>query len=78
VAAIVYRCRQHVINLFVWPVPGAADVPASSETVAGYNVVHWTKSSTAYWAVSSLGEAELCRFAQLLSQESPATPAPHG
>jgi anti-sigma factor RsiW len=78
VAAIVYRCRQHVINLFVWPAPGAADAPASSETVAGYNIVHWTNSGMAYWAVSSLGNAELGRFARLLSQESPANPAPHG
>jgi anti-sigma factor RsiW len=78
VAAIVYRCRQHVINLFVWPAPQSTDTPAQRETLAGYNVIHWTKSGMAYWAVSSLGSDQLAQFARLVSHENPKPSMPLG
>jgi anti-sigma factor RsiW len=72
VAAVVYRRREHIINLFIFPVEHAARTLPTSETWKGYNIVHWTKSGMAYWAVSSVSSAELERFAQLLREESPA------
>jgi anti-sigma factor RsiW len=74
VAALVYRRRQHVINLFVWPTPGIPDTPASAGTHQGYNVIHWTKAGMAYWAVSSLDSAELEEFAQAVRDFHPAPP----
>ena len=71
---LVYRRRQHVINLFVWPTPGIADTPASAETHQGYNEIHWTKAGMAYWAVSSLDSPELDEFAQAVRHFHPAPP----
>ncbi len=78
VAAIVYKRRAHMINLFVWPVPQAADSPPSSEVRDGYNIAHWTRSGMTYWAVSSLNAAELLEFAADLAGTStpPASAGP--
>ncbi|HJU12198.1 MAG TPA: anti-sigma factor [Candidatus Binataceae bacterium] len=69
VAAIVYRRRQHIINLFVSPVPGATDSQPFSEKRVGYNIVGWTESGMKYWAVSSLNAAELAKFAHLVRNQ---------
>jgi anti-sigma factor RsiW len=66
----VYRRREHIINLFIFPVEHAAGTLPTSETWEGYNIVHWMKSGMAYWAVSSVSSAELERFAQLVREES--------
>jgi anti-sigma factor RsiW len=78
VAAVVYRRRQHIINLFILPAEHAADALPTSQLRGGYNIVHWTKSGITYWVVSSLSAAELGRFAELMSQESSPTPTPRG
>jgi anti-sigma factor RsiW len=64
VAAVVYRRRQHVINLFIWPSDGSGD-ESRSETNNGYQLVHWNQAGTAYWAVSDLNVSELHQFAEL-------------
>ena len=65
VAALVYKRRQHVINLFIYPDPDAADEAMSSTVKKGYNLVHWNRSAMAFWAVSDLNVDELKQFAQL-------------
>ncbi len=60
VAALVYRRRLHVINLFVWPAAGA---PADgSAAVHGYNVLHWVRDGMEWWAVSDVAAADLEEF----------------
>jgi len=76
VAAVVYRRRQHIINLFISPAEHVADTLAVTQVRGGYNIVHWTKSGMAYWAVSSVSGTELARFAQLVRDESSATSTP--
>jgi anti-sigma factor RsiW len=76
VAAVVYRRRQHIINLFISPAERAADTVPISQVRGGYNIVHWTKSGTAYWAVSSVNGAELAKFSQLVREESSTAPTP--
>jgi anti-sigma factor RsiW len=73
VAALVYRHRQHVINLFVWPhaAPDAAPVVGSD---SGYNLLSWTAGGMDFWAVSDLNAGELRQFVEL--ERSPATPPP--
>jgi len=65
VAAIVYRRRLHVINLFVRPartlsLPGG--VVARHE---GYSLVRWTAGGLEYWAVSDVDTGDLKLFRQL-------------
>jgi anti-sigma factor RsiW len=65
VAALIYQRRQHIINLFVWPMsPNVAGGPAAFAR-NGFNVVHWTDGGLEYWAVSDLNAAELNDFARL-------------
>jgi anti-sigma factor RsiW len=78
IAAVVYRRRQHIINLFISPAEHAADMLPASQVQEGYNIVHWTKSGMTYWAVSSLNAAELGQFAELVSQENSPTATPRG
>ncbi len=63
-AAVVYRRRQHVINLFVWPSGSGHATKMETETRRGYNLIHWTQSGMTYWAVSDLNAAELQEFAR--------------
>jgi len=64
-AAIVYRRRQHVVNLWVLAADGAPSQLKSSG-VEGFHVLHWGKSGAAFWAVSDLNPAELREFAMLI------------
>ena len=66
VAAVVYQCRQHMINLFIWPSERATDDGLRSATYQGYQVVHWNQIGTAYWAISDLNASELRHFTQLI------------
>jgi anti-sigma factor RsiW len=68
VAALVYMRRQHPINLFVWPAE-KTNAPINT-TRQGYNLLHWTRNATAYWAVSDLNPAELAQFRDSLIQVS--------
>lgn len=66
VAALVYKHRQHVINLFVWPDPSVgASAPRLTER-QGYNVLHWTRPGLTVWAVSDLNPTELEDFQHLV------------
>jgi len=64
VAALVYRRRQHVINLFTWP-SNSTPVDESHFSRNGYNAVHWTYRSMTCWAVSDIGMNELEQFKDL-------------
>lgn len=66
VAALVYRRRQHVINLYVWPVGVAAPVLSGSRR--GYNFVRGTSGQNEMWAVSDLNAAELAQFLDQVEQ----------
>jgi anti-sigma factor RsiW len=66
VAALVYRRRQHVINVLVWPSSGDAHGPGKPVTMQGYNLLHWSASGMNYWAISDLNATELLQFVQLL------------
>ena len=65
VAALVYKRRDHVINVFVVPA-NAADAPPRATTLQGYNLVRWTKAGMMYWAVSDLNAAELGALVDLM------------
>ena len=59
VAAVVYRRRQHLVNVFVWPA-ASNDVPrAVSAHRDGYNLVGWKQNGLQFWAVADIDAAEL-------------------
>jgi anti-sigma factor RsiW len=61
-AVIVYRRRQHVINLFCAPAPGSTPRAAVMESVHGFNVRRWSENGVNLWAVSDINADELAEF----------------
>jgi anti-sigma factor RsiW len=67
IAAIVYRRRAHVINLFVLPAPqgklmGGLQLPRLGPNPGAFSMLHWTGQGLDYWAVSDADPAELKGF----------------
>jgi anti-sigma factor RsiW len=62
VAAIVYRRRAHVINLFVLQGMGPVLRTPQLVTVQGYNILRWTEQGFNLMAVSDLAPDELEEF----------------
>jgi anti-sigma factor RsiW len=71
VAALVYRHRQHLINVFIWPEEGGRPRPVELMTRQGYAVVHWADGAMTYWAVSDVNAAELKEFCETLRLTAP-------
>ena len=77
VAALVYGRRQHMINVFLWPV-GRGRSTGSGEgafTRQGYHVLHWTTPEYNYWVASDLGLPELRDFVGLVQRGDSAAGA---
>ncbi len=60
-AALVYRRRQHVINVFVWPARNG-EAPSGAARRRGYSIVYWTAGGLEFWAVSDIDPGELETF----------------
>ncbi len=64
VAAIVYRRRVHIINLFCAPAPGSGDRAATMESLHGFNVRRWRENGINLWGVSDINPDELAEFGE--------------
>jgi anti-sigma factor RsiW len=64
IGAIVYRRRQHVINLFVAQTANTERKAAKIETIQGFNIRRWSEHGLNYWAVSDLAADELAEFGE--------------
>jgi anti-sigma factor RsiW len=62
IGAIVYRRRQHVINLFVSQTASTESRAAKTETIQGFNIRRWSDRGLNYWAVSDIAADELAEF----------------
>ena len=62
VAALVYRRRVHVINLFAHQDLSIRASGTSMETVQGFNIRQWKSHGFGLWAVSDLNADELEDF----------------
>ena len=62
-AALVYKRRQHVLNLFIWPAAGEQAI--SQISVKGYNLVKWRSNGLQYYLISDLNSRELAQFGAL-------------
>ena len=65
-AAIVYRIREHDINLFVWRVAGSGAEPVVVSTRHGFSVVTWAGQGLSLAAVSDVDPQDLQQFADLV------------
>jgi anti-sigma factor RsiW len=64
IGAIVYRRRQHVINLFIAQTPSIERRAAKTEIIQGFNIRRWSERGLNYWAVSDIGADELNEFGE--------------
>jgi anti-sigma factor RsiW len=70
VAAIVYKRRQHLINVFVWPAgAAAAGVPAQSRH-DGYNLLGWSQRGLEFCAVSDVDPADLQQLKAAFAEQT--------
>lgn len=65
-AALVYKRREHAINVFVWPQTSGSMSHATRADARGYHVISWVRGGVAVWIVSDLAPAELDDFARKL------------
>lgn len=68
VAALVYRRREHIINVFVVPHAGGDLTPARDFRRHGYNVESWSDGEYDFRAISDLNRRELGMLAALLGR----------
>ena len=64
-AVLVYKRRQHVIDVFVRPATHASKETAAARD--GFNVEHFAREGMRYWIVSDLNRNELDDFARLIA-----------
>jgi anti-sigma factor RsiW len=63
-AVIVYRRRQHQIDLFVWPASAPTGQSPAASSIDGYHLRSWTQDGFRLVAVSDLNGSELDEFIQ--------------
>ena len=71
VATLVYKRRQHVIDVFIWP--DREDAAAQTASRDGFNVSHFAGHGMNFWIVSDLNRNELGDFSSLVAAHA-ATP----
>jgi anti-sigma factor RsiW len=67
-AALVYRRREHFINLFMWPADGAEARAPHGLARHNYQVILWTEAGVNFAAVSDVNEEDLRQFVRLIRQ----------
>jgi anti-sigma factor RsiW len=70
VAAIVYKRREHVINLFLWPATDGGTRSPRLVRQHNYQMYRWTADGLTWWAVSDLNAAELADFVALVQNRA--------
>ena len=68
IAALVYRDRRHIINVFVRPETTGRDEYPHAKSRQGYNLVRWARGGMEFRAVSDLNMGELKQFAEAMSE----------
>jgi anti-sigma factor RsiW len=65
VAALVYKRRLHVIDVFSWPTT-ETNSTVSKQSRRGINVAEWIDGGMKYYAVSDISPADLDELARLM------------
>ncbi len=64
-AAVVYRIRNHPIDLYVWPGDIREPTPLQMTLHRGFGIAHWSGDGLHFAAVSDVDPRDLERFARL-------------
>jgi anti-sigma factor RsiW len=64
--AIVYRMRNHTINLFAWRANDYTNEAVAIQTARGFGMATWAEGGLRYAAVSDIERTDLERFARLV------------
>jgi anti-sigma factor RsiW len=64
IGSVVYRRRQHVINLFVAQTSDTERHAATMSQRQGFNIRRWSDHGLNFWAVSDLSADELAEFGE--------------
>jgi anti-sigma factor RsiW len=67
VAAMTYRRRLHVVNLFEWPT-SHGDQDARFTSVNGYSLARWSDHGLEYWAVSDVAPEDMREFTRCMGR----------
>jgi anti-sigma factor RsiW len=62
VAALAYKSKLHIVNVFVWPTNVSQQPQLMQRN--GFNLQHWSDGAMQVWVVSDLEAAEMERFGQ--------------
>ena len=65
-AALVYMRRKHIINVFIWPQENKADESSRTQTIDGYNIIHWDRGGFHYWVISDVSATDENQLASLM------------
>jgi len=65
-AVLVYKRREHAINVFVWPASTGSSSHVTRSDARGFHVISWTRGGVAVWLVSDLALDELEDFGRKL------------
>ena len=65
-ASVVYRIRNHPIDLFVWPGEVRQQTPLQLTIHRGFGIAHWSDNGLHFAAVSDVDPRDLKRFALLI------------
>ena len=69
VATLVYRYREHTIDVFVRPLIGGKRAPSpATATLRGFNVAHATGAGMEWWGVSDVSADVLASLVARLSR----------
>lgn len=66
VTALVYRRRQHFINVFIRPSQYKTDTDTTMQSTNGYQIFNFAGKGMEYWVISDLNEKELNSLVELL------------
>lgn len=69
VAALVYRHRLHLINVYIWPAAGHRQTPVRTLSIQGYHLIHWHEAGMVYWMISDLDPRDLMTLAHILQAQ---------
>lgn len=54
VAVLLYKHKDHVISVFIWPASSTEETPTQFVLHQGFQLAHWRQGGMNYWAVSDL------------------------